>query len=222
MTVISYLSHVVSATLTAARKPALSRRFQRAVQMQSGDVQVVVGAGPVNTLGWIDTDIIWRAPHYLDLTKPWPVPAGSVHLVYADNVIEHFDLHTARVVLRNMYDAVAPGGVIRLATPDVERTARMYLDGGDRAQRHLARHRSRGHVAVHNCDLLRLTYVIAEHYKGYCFDFSALSAEVESAGFVKVHREEVGESSDRRFAQLETRMSETEQATTLIVEATRP
>ena len=45
---------------------------------------------------------------WLDLSKPWPVPPGSVSHIYADNVIEHFSLSMVRAVLKNAFDVLAP------------------------------------------------------------------------------------------------------------------
>ena len=118
-------STVVYETLTAVRAPLLSRRFQRAVASAPGPVNVNIGAGNVRVPGWINTDVGWSSEMYLDATKPWPVPQGSIDRIYGDNVIEHFSLSMCRIVLRNFYHALRPGGGIRLATPDVERTARV-------------------------------------------------------------------------------------------------
>jgi hypothetical protein len=49
--------------------------------------------------GWINTDISRHAEAYLDLTKPWPLNGGKVWRIHGDNVIDRFDLATARIVL---------------------------------------------------------------------------------------------------------------------------
>jgi predicted SAM-dependent methyltransferase len=213
---------VIRDGLGMARRPITSRKFRQAVAAAHGNAKLVVGGGLVALPGWINTDISWRASHYLDLAKPWPVPQGSISKVYADNVIEHFPLAVGRDVLRYIFDALKPGGAVRLATPDVERTARAYLDNGDLAARHLERHRNHGYSIYHPVDLLRVTFCEHGHHLGYLFDYDTLSAEMEAVGFVKVNREEAGESSDPEFAQLETRASETERATALVVEGRKP
>jgi predicted SAM-dependent methyltransferase len=210
---------VVNDSLTAVRAPLLSRRFQRAVATMPSPVLVNVGAGNVRLEGWVNTDIAWWSQMYLDLTKPWPVPPGSVDRIYGDNVIEHFSLEVARDVLRHCHDALRPGGAIRLATPDVERTARAYLDDPRLTADHLDRHRRHGYNAEHPVDMLRVTFVYHGHHRGYCFDWAALSAELSSAGFVDIRRHDAGESDDPVFRALERRDEPTEAATELIVEA---
>lgn len=213
---------IVLDCLNVACKQVTSRRFQAAVASANGAAKVVTGSGRTALPGWLNTDIRWRARYYLDLTKPWPVPPGSIDRIYADNVIEHFPLTVGRDVLRFMYDALKAGGAVRLATPDVERTAKAYLENGDLAARHLERHRKHGYTVHHPVDLLRVTFAESGHHLGYCFDYSTLSEELERAGFVEVHREEAGTSSDPEFAQLERRATDTERATTLVAEARKP
>jgi predicted SAM-dependent methyltransferase len=205
--------------LTAVRAPLLSRRFQKAVAAEPQLVKVNVGAGNVHLDGWINTDVAWRLPMYLDIAKPWPVPPGSVDRIYADNVIEHFPLPVSRAVLRHCWDALSVGGRVRLATPDVERTARAYLENPQLTAAHLERHRRHGYLAEHPVDMLRVTYAYHGHHKGYCFDWAALSAELAAAGFVDIFRYEAGQSDDPAFRGLERRHEPTEAATELIVEA---
>jgi SAM-dependent methyltransferase len=156
---------------------------------------------------------------YLDLLKPWPVPDGSVDRIYGDNVIEHFSLEGVRAVLRNCCRALRPGGAIRLATPDLERTARAYLEDPGLTAAHLDRHRRHGYPAEHPADMLRVTYAYHGHHQGYIFDWASLSVELSAAGFSDVSRHDAGASDDELFRGLETRAEPTEAATELIVEA---
>jgi predicted SAM-dependent methyltransferase len=213
---------VVSDTLTALRAPMLSRRFQRAVANSTGPVKVNVGAGTVVLPGWINTDVHWRSDMYLDLTRPWPVPPESIDRIYGDNVIEHFSLKTARDVFRHCYRALRPGGAVRFATPDLERTARAYLEDSALTSAHLERHRRNGYPAEHPADMLRVTYAYHGHHRGYIFDWDALSAELAAAGFSDVRRYDAGQSDDPEFKGLETRAEPTEAATELVVQARKP
>jgi predicted SAM-dependent methyltransferase len=212
---------VVNDALVAVRSPLTSRRFGKAVAAAGGLVKVNVGAGEALLEGWINTDVAWWSSIYLDLTKLWPVPPGSVDRIYGDNVIEHFPLDVGRIVLRHCYTALRPGGRIRLATPDVERTARAYLDDPSLTADHLDRHRRHGYPAHHPVDMLRVTYAYHGHHQGYCYDWAALSAELADSGFINIHRYEAGHSDDFSFDGLENRHEPSEAATELIVEASK-
>ena len=212
-------------TLSTLHRPQASARFRRdAAALAAGDdlLKVNIGAATKLVPGWMNTDVHYRAPYYLDLLKPWPVPPQSVDRVFADNVIEHFTIADARTLLRHAFDAMAPGGGIRLVTPDVERIARAYLDDLDLATRHLDRHRRHGYVVHYPVDLLRVTFAESGHHLGFCHDFASLSAEVAQAGFGDVVRREAGKSDDEAFSGIEQRVGDTEAATTLVIEAWKP
>lgn len=57
------------------------------------------------------------------------VPSGSVELIYACHVLEHFGRHEVDGVLREWLRVLAPSGVLRLAVPDFAACARLYVDG---------------------------------------------------------------------------------------------
>jgi predicted SAM-dependent methyltransferase len=212
---------VVRGGLGAVTSPFLSRRFVRRVVRAPGPVRVNVGSGDAHLPGWLNTDVKWSSSMWLDLSRPWPVPTGSVSHIYGDNVIEHFSLVAARGALGHAFDVLMPGGGIRLATPDLAATARAYLDDPGLTERHLERHRRKGYAAEHAGDMLRITYAYHGHHAGYLFDWSSLSAEMERAGFI-VSRHHAGESDDPVFRGLESRAEPTEVATELVVEGRKP
>lgn len=186
-----------------------------------GLVQVNVGAGRRGLPDWINTDIAWPCPAHLDATQRWPVPAGSVDFVYGDNVIEHLTLAQGRDLMRHAYVALAPGGVIRLATPDVEASARSYLENGELARLGMARNAELGNTMDHPVQLLAEVYVGAEHYRGFCYDYAALAAELRAVGF-EVERCVAGDSNHPELKGLEHRMHPAEVSTQLCVEGTKP
>lgn len=181
---------------------------------------VHVGAGTVKIPGWVDTDIDGSAPYYLDALRPWPV-AGVTH-VFADNVIEHFTLDDARQVLRHARAAMAPGGMIRLVTPDAETNARAYIEGGPDLEALLERHRANGYAMAYPADVLRPIFSLNGHADGYLFDERSLTVELEAAGFVDVHREHVGESCDEVFRGIDARTEPIDDLLLLTLEARTP
>lgn len=53
---------------------------------------------------------------------------GSVDLIYASHVLEHFGRHAYRAVLAEWCRVLKPGGVLRLSVPDFEANVRVYLE----------------------------------------------------------------------------------------------
>lgn len=117
-------------TLSRVKRPAASRRFVNAVDAApAGRVHVNVGAGALPVKGWINTDVHWRAAHYLDLTRPWPCGTNRLDRIFGGHVIEHLSLDKGRHFLRHAQEALKPGGRIRLATPDARGSAEAYRGG---------------------------------------------------------------------------------------------
>lgn len=183
--------------------------------------RVELGARSSRRPGWIATDIWWRAPYNLDATRPWPFAPQTVSHIYGDNVIEHVPLDGARTLLRQAARALLPGGRIRLVTPDVERCARAYLEGGDLAQAQLDAHRNAGTRIEHRVDILRAVFVEYEHDRGYAWDFESLAAELKAAGFSSITRCELGESIDPVLRGMESRVLPVDRVTMLALEGQR-
>ncbi len=213
---------IVKRTIVSVRRPVANRATATALSGMTG-LRINVGAGLQSLDGWINTDVSWRARNYLDAAKPWPVADGAVELLYGDQMIEHLTLAQARQFFRTAARVLGHGGTLRLTTPDVERTARMYLEGGEAAFEHLQRHRDTGgyREVEHLVDLMRLTFS-SGHRLGYMWDYAALGAELRQAGFVNIRRCENGKSSNPLLSGLESRVERTVEMTILIVEADRP
>jgi SAM-dependent methyltransferase len=60
-----------------------------------------------------------------------PCASGSVAAVYSSHMIEHLDRAEARAFLAEVMRVLAPGGVVRIAAPDLHRLVRDYLANGD-------------------------------------------------------------------------------------------
>lgn len=208
--------------ITTVNRPIARRRLRVAVERAGAPLKLEVGSSRTARRGWIATDVGWRARYWLDITEPWPVSIGSVSYVYGDNVIEHLDVDGARAFFRQAHRALRPGGRIRLASPDAERYARMYLDGGVLLAQHADRSKRHGYRVDHDVSLLRTVFVECGHHEGYVWDLAALTAELEAAGFVSVRRCEVGVSDDPALRALESRTEPSDRVLQLVVEAIRP
>jgi predicted SAM-dependent methyltransferase len=209
--------------LTRVRKSAGMRSFQGAVEQAStrGPLKINIGSGGKPLSGWVNCDVVWRVNNYLDATQPWPVRPGSVDLIYADNVIEHIPLALGREVFRHSFTALKPGGVFRLATPDVEAVARQYLENGELAELGMERNREKGRDFVHPVQLLQQVFVGAKHYLGFCYDYDSLSKEMQAFGY-ETSRQPAGKSDHADLNGLEARLHPAEEATVLIVEGRKP
>lgn len=68
---------------------------------------------------------------WADATRRIPLGDGSVEVLYSSHVLEHLTPDQAAAFLGEAKRVLEPGGVIRLAVPDLARLARRYADDGD-------------------------------------------------------------------------------------------
>jgi SAM-dependent methyltransferase len=63
-----------------------------------------------------------------NLAKGIPFPDASVDVVYHSHLLEHLDREVAELFVREVWRVLKPGGVQRIAVPDLERLCRDYLE----------------------------------------------------------------------------------------------
>lgn len=65
---------------------------------------------------------------YQDITK-LPFENNSVDLIYASHVLEYFDRVEVVSILQEWARTLKPGAILRLAVPDFEAMAKLYVQG---------------------------------------------------------------------------------------------
>ena len=68
---------------------------------------------------------------YADATRYIPLPSASVEFVYSSHMLEHLDKADARLFLAEVRRILKPGGMVRIAVPDIELIIRKYLANQD-------------------------------------------------------------------------------------------
>ncbi len=88
-----------------------------------------LGCGGLYHIDWINLDGISTSPHVIehDLRKRLPYPNRSMDVVYHSHVLEHFPAEDAPRFLMENIRVLKPGGILRIAVPDLENIARSYL-----------------------------------------------------------------------------------------------
>ncbi|HWS87103.1 MAG TPA: methyltransferase domain-containing protein [Pyrinomonadaceae bacterium] len=92
---------------------------------------------------WTNVDFVAGDPSVVahDLRRGVPFGDEQFEVVYHSHVLEHFSKADAEPFLKECRRVLKPGGVVRVAVPDLERAARVYLqalekaEGGDDAWR---------------------------------------------------------------------------------------
>lgn len=107
-------------------------------------IAVNLGCGKHGKPGWHNIDFIQRAGvtvrQDLQANPVLGFMDGSVSVIFTSHFLEHVPAATADKLLKECYRILAPGGVLRIAVPDVEaavaayrKNDHSYFDDGEQA-----------------------------------------------------------------------------------------
>src|SRR5438552_1725856 len=94
-----------------------------------------LGCGSRFHPAWENVDFVAAdsSVRVLDLRERTPYPENAFDVVYHSHVLEHFPRSRALEFLRECHRVLKPGGVLRVAVPDLEGIARLYLESLEKA-----------------------------------------------------------------------------------------
>jgi len=154
---------------------------------------------------------------YADATRPFAFASASVDVVYSSHMIEHLDRHDVDKFIAETYRLLRPGGVIRLAVPDIRRHVASYEEHDDADKFMEATHLSvpRPRTVAQR---LRLYSVGFRHHQ-WMYDGKSLSALLARHGFVDAMAVPAGVT---RITSPEPLDLHERQGDSVYVEATKP
>jgi len=84
---------------------------------------------------WVNVDIAPQGASVIrcDLSRGIPFPEDSFDAVYHSNVLEHIRREHGSAFIRECWRVLRPGGILRVAVPDLEQICRIYLEKLERA-----------------------------------------------------------------------------------------
>lgn len=94
-----------------------------------------IGCGNRFNHRWNNIDIVSNSPDVVefDITKGIPYLQNTFEVVYHSHVIEHIPYSQVQYFIEDCYRVLKPGGIIRIALPDLENIARLYLENLENA-----------------------------------------------------------------------------------------
>lgn len=97
------------------------------------------GAHPVP--GWLNTDVEpWDdSVAFLDATEPFRLPSGTFGFIFSEHMIEHLPRLDGLAMLRECVRVLRPGGIIRIATPDLRNLVGLLTEPDGTAQQEYVR-----------------------------------------------------------------------------------
>jgi predicted SAM-dependent methyltransferase len=200
---------------------ALRRGKQIEAYLRAHDVRKLqLGAAENIRAGWLNTDLHGYDRRdelvYLDARKRFPLPDAAFDLVYSEHMIEHLTYAEGQQCLRECLRVLRPGGMIRIATPSLERLAALY-DDGEVAERYV---RWAVETLGPEVDQPLPGVVINNFFRSwghrFVYDPQTLRHAMTQAGFVDVEQVPLGDL-ERHLAEL----PEFNELETFVLEAKR-
>ncbi len=184
----------------------------RARRLPRHDLKLHLGCGAVHLDGWVNIDRAGPADLHLDIRRPLPFADGAARVIYHEHLMEHLTVEEGERCLRDWFRLLRPGGVLRIATPDLAYLVERYR-GPWREQAWL----TLPEYAFIKTPAEMLNVALRWWEHRYLYDGEELERRMREAGFTPVRRCQLRESPEPALRGLETRDD-----SKLILEGLRP
>lgn len=165
-----------------------------------------LGSGPNRLEGWLETDVKYKQDcAYLDITEKFPFEDDTLDYIFAEHLIEHVSWENGLFMLRECRRILKPGGIIRLATPDLEVFLKLYFKDNEMGNQYIKWITDRDLKGV---NVYKASYVINNLFRNYghqfLYDEDLLKLALAQAGFKDSQRVLFGESQNENLQGIES------------------
>lgn len=209
---------------------ALSEAFA-AYRATQADRRLQLGAGRHALPGWFNTDLEPLPPdiHYLDSSRPFPLPDASFDYVFSEHHLEHLSWPAGQLTLRECHRVLRPGGLLRVATPSLEALVGLITDRPSPEQQRYIDFMSASFLHPDlppgAASVVNNAFVSWGHQ--YLYDRPRLLADLAAAGFVEPVFQRPGHSEHPQLTGIERHGQfigdeQLNQFETMVVEVRKP
>lgn len=193
-------------------KPRIKQLLNR-----KGKIKLNIGCGTDYKKGWINIDNnsdknIKQLDLNWDLRHLLPFPENSVDFIFNEHFIEHLTVEESRKAILDMMRVLKPGGVLRIAMPDLEDVFDLYGDPNWK-KRPIIKNHSLEFVQT-KAEMVNMSFSWWGHE--WIYDWEELVRRFNELGIHNLKRCKHGKSNYRELKELETR-----EGSLLIAEATK-
>ena len=229
---ISRFRHSYNYKLAKVRKLATRASKISDYYARHAVVKLNIGCGPAIKSGWLNIDIDPRLEGaiYMDATQTLALRDASVHFAYSEHMIEHVRLGDAIAMLRELHRVLRPGGMLRIATPEMDKIVGLKNGKLDDQQENYVRlSNTQFGSEFERSSPQNPCYAINRSFHEwghqFIYDRSTLASVLSHAGFRDVVFRAIGQSDICEFRNLETHGAysgeEFNRFETMIAEASR-
>ncbi len=210
---------------------ALSGRDQRTIREHfaaADPKKLHIGCGPHDLAGWLNADLYPRGNQIrLDATRRFPLESNSIDFVYTEHMIEHIPWTAAMQMLKEACRVLKPGGVVRVATPNMEFLTSLLKEPlSESAQAYLKHNRQICTPwAPDEAGIFMFNHFMRAWGHQFIFDLATLRRTLEMAGFTGVVERPLNESPSpelRGLAAVDRMPAGFLALETIVMEGTKP
>jgi SAM-dependent methyltransferase len=127
----------------------------------------------------------------MNVSGTWPWPDASASAVFSSHMVEHLEADEVRHVLSESFRVLRPGGIMRLALPDLHLATEKYMRdkaSGDEAAADAFVTYLYLRPEIHGSGLHRMLVRLLHRPHLWMYDFESLARRARETGFVEVTR----------------------------------
>ena len=134
--VLKAAPRVLARRVSDGCRPAYARFGRALFKPRDGRRRINLGGGNWYKPGWENVDF-FADRRYVDYPidlrgrQPLPIREESAELIFSSHCLEHVSDDAALFTLGECYRVLRPGGVIRVAVPDMDKALAAYRSGDD-------------------------------------------------------------------------------------------
>ncbi len=168
-----------------------------------------LGAGQSKNKDWLLTDIKappFRGLTYLNAAKNFPFQDNTFDYIFSEHMIEHINREQGADMLKECYRVLKPGGVLRVATPDLDAFLGLTIENPDEDQLYYIKWISEKFLPSDHNYRPKLVINNAFYNWGhrYIYDENTLRKALQEAGFGEIRHCEIGKSEHSCLENIES------------------
>lgn len=171
-----------------------------------------IGAGGHFMKEWFNIDLepVAQGVHFMDASAEFPISDNSFQYIFSEHLIEHLDLNGQISLLKECLRILKPGGMIRIATPDLDFLMGIYNNQSGEIQQYItwaAETYLKDHLSSLGNIVKTDVFIINNYFRNWGHQFlhnkKSLHDLLDKMGYKNITNTAIHASSDPNLVKLE-------------------